>query len=445
MNKLGDYLKAAVTDVDKADPFLLQAAERSVDRANKLVDLIGGRAQAAAATEQLAESALSDVAKSQEAARKSIADYAGWLKDQQPGEEDYRPGPDRFEQLLHLRGLDITAAEMAELGRSMTEEMRIEERRLARRHFPGMSPLDALARARKTHPTSAPEAVAWLKELVGIAREHVLTSGHFASLPDEDLELEPSPPTVAGILPTLHLIPARGDLEPQPARLVVSVPSDDDFANISLADLENLVGAHAYPGRHLFTVCTQTFTNPARLGVPVGITHPLATTWGIEASSGWAHYSEELMQELSFRNTPGARLLTVRYGLYRAVLSLIDVGLATGGFEREEAIALLANNGGASRAVAERDVTRCVRCPGWGLSALLGKMRLQQVRREAKKQWRHQYSDPRFHELVLKGGPMPLTYLFELVEDPPPFDAPADPKLANPASSEDDDELEDED
>jgi hypothetical protein len=439
---LDAYLKAAVVDVESPDPFLMRAAQRTVQRCHSLLDLILGRARAALSQSKIEETQVNDLEDAVGTGRAAVDDFGVWLQGVSPGEDLHRPGPDRFEQLLHMRGLDITAQEMAELGRSMAEEMRIEERRLARRAFKGSTPAEALAYARKQAPTSAAEAVAWFNELLGVARDAVASSGVFASLQDEDIDVTPAPPTIAGLLPTMHLISARSDgLDATPARLVMTIPGEEDYANISLADLENLVGAHAYPGRHLFSVCMNAYTTPARRGAPVGIAHPIASTWGMEASSGWAHHAEELMREIGFRDSPAARLITIRYGLYRAVLSLVDVGLSTGSFTREEAVQILSQNGGAAPEVAERDVVRCVRKPGWGLSALLGKMRLQQVRREAKVQWRHQYSDARFHELVLKSGAIPLTYLFELVDDPPPFDAPGDPnRLGGGVGEPDEDE-----
>jgi hypothetical protein len=55
------------------------------------------------------------------------------------------------------------------------------------------------------------------------------------------------------------------------------------------------------------------------------------------------------------------------------------------------------------------------------MGELIGKLRMQQLRREAKIVWRHNYTEARFHELVARAGPMPLTYHFELLETPPVY------------------------
>ena len=51
----------------------------------------------------------------------------------------------------------------------------------------------------------------------------------------------------------------------------------------------------------------------------------------------------------------------------------------------------------------------------------MGKVRIEQLRREARRRWRDGYSEKRFNTLMLANGPIPLAYLFERLNDPPAF------------------------
>jgi len=59
--------------------------------------------------------------------------------------------------------------------------------------------------------------------------------------------------------------------------------------------------------------------------------------------------------------------------------------------------------------------------PTSGLSALVGKVRIEQLRREARRRWRDGFSERRFNTLLMVNGPVPLAYLFERLDEPPTY------------------------
>jgi uncharacterized protein (DUF885 family) len=69
--------------------------------------------------------------------------------------------------------------------------------------------------------------------------------------------------------------------------------------------------------------------------------------------------------------------------------------------------------------VARALVTSMLREPTRALSALVGKVRIEQLKREAHKRWRTTYTDRRFHDLLLVSGSVPLAYLFEQLDHAP--------------------------
>ena len=71
--------------------------------------------------------------------------------------------------------------------------------------------------------------------------------------------------------------------------------------------------------------------------------------------------------------------------------------------------------------VARAQVRGLIAKPTSGLSGLVGKVRIEQLRREAHRRWRDGYSDRRFSTLLMVNGPVPLAYLFERLDEPPTY------------------------
>jgi uncharacterized protein (DUF885 family) len=416
---LPEYLEKSRAAVTEPDALLVEAADETLTAAGAFAADVAKSAERAARKERIPASLAEDVSAAAEKARAALEEQRAWLEGLSPEENRFVLGPERLDDLLHRRGLDITTDEMRELGRSMIEEMRIEERRLARRAFRKLPTEEALELARAQQPLSFDEVLAWTAELIEQARAFCADSDIYAVPEHANLRLAAAP---AGFKPThadALLVPASPLGGDEPARLLLAAPESGDLTRFSVADLESLTARYGFPGSHLFHAWARTATGMLRAGAPLGTLVPLASTWGAEAAAGWGHHCEETMRELTFRDSPAARMVAIRRALYRAVLARVDVGLAVGEYTVENAIERLVAHGGVSEERARRDVRACARRPMHAISPLIGKMRLQQLRREAKAIWRHGFSERRFNELVLFGGPIPLTYLFELLEMPP--------------------------
>ncbi len=356
---------------------------------------------------------------------------------------DARPhepiGAAALDELLRLRGLDLTAAEVLDLARSLGEELRVEQARAAKRAQKKGSPTlvapagveaAVLAARNATTPQSLGEAMAWLTDLVAASRTFLAGGSSSSSaipLPDSAREriLVEAMPTV--LAPSgqaiLHLAPQPRAPRQESLLLVREPlgPQQEGLRELSVADLESAVASLAYPGRHLQSVWTHLATTVARRGVPTGLFGSVAGTWGQDMVQGWAHSCEELMRELPFRPSPASRLIMVRRALLTTLLAAVDVCLCIGRFTPEQAAGFLVRRAGTRLPVARALVRSLLRAPTLGLSALVGKVRIEQLRREAHKQWRDGYSEKRFHGLLLVSGPLPLAYLFERLADPPPF------------------------
>jgi hypothetical protein len=344
-------------------------------------------------------------------------------------------GVERYDEILRLRGLDLTASEVLDLGRSVAEEMRVESGRLLRRHFKDQDAQGALAIARKNVPLTLFEATAWTRQLVDEARSFVADSG-VIPLPapalgmgdeaDERLVVDAMPATLSPLGQAAVYMPPPPYAARQQGLLLLREPlgpQQEALKELSVADLEVIVASHALPGRHGQAFWQNRATTLARRGALSGIGSgggPHAA-WGLDMVHGWGLVCAELMRELAFRPSPAAKLLTVRQTLVAALVAVVDVDLALGRMRPEEAADLLVRRASLRLPVARALVRSLLKAPTTGLSALVGKVRIEQLRREAHKRWRGGYSDKRFHALLLTNGAIPLAYLFERLDEPPGY------------------------
>jgi len=339
-------------------------------------------------------------------------------------------GVERFDELLRLRGLDLTSAEVLDLGRSIAEELRVEQSRVLHRGFKGQSEDDAVGIARKNIPHSLSEAMAWSRELVDQARGFLHEQGAVPVLSpsadnsEERLHIDAMPAALAPLGQSALYLPPQPYAPRHDALLLLREPlgpQQEGLKELSVADLESVVAAQAFPGRHVQAVWQNRTTSIARRGALLGAAAGPAAAWGQDMVAGWSLVSAELMRELHFRHSPASRLMMVRHAMVQALLAIVDVGLAIGRFAPEPAAAFLVRRGGVRLPVARALVRTLLAKPTSGLSALVGKVRIEQLRREAHRRWRDGYSDRRFHTLLLVNGPVPLAYLFERLDEPPTY------------------------
>jgi uncharacterized protein (DUF885 family) len=424
------YFEGARSLVTRPAAELVLRARDVLDGAPDLLRAIADASRQAAAAGVIPAAVTADVQDAVQSAAGAVDDQRRWL-----GSLDARPheaiGVAALDELLRLRGLDLTAAEVLDLARSLAEELRVEGARAARRaqkkSGPPRSIDESVAAARAaTTPQSLGEAIAWLTDLVTASREFLVSHGSVAlpEIAQERIVVEAMPTVLAPSgQALLHVTPQA--LSPRQESLLLIReplgPHAEALRELSVADLENAVAALGYPGRHLQSVWTNLATTVARRGVPLGCFGSVAGTWGQDMVHGWAHACEELMREMQFRPSPASRVIMVRRALITTMLAAVDVCLCIGRMTSEQAAAFLVRRAGMRLPVARAQVRTLLRSPTLGLSALVGKVRIEQLRREAHKRWRDGYSEKRFHSLLLVSGPLPLAYLFERLTDPPTF------------------------
>lgn len=126
-------------------------------------------------------------------------------------------------------------------------------------------------------------------------------------------------------------------------------------------------------------------------------------------SEGWAIYAEQLADELGAFNTdPLGRIGYLHWMLFRAARVVVDTGINALRWDRERAIAELRALQGASIAFVsiEEDVDRFVVQPGQYASQGLAALNIAAARDAIRRRIGGRFSLRRFHDAVLKRGPL---------------------------------------
>jgi uncharacterized protein (DUF885 family) len=128
-------------------------------------------------------------------------------------------------------------------------------------------------------------------------------------------------------------------------------------------------------------------------------------------SEGWALYAEQLANELGvYDNDPLGRAGFLQSFLFRAARLVVDTGIHSKQWSREQATDYLAKTTGYARPRSQREVERYCTMIGQACSYKVGHTAWTRARAEAQKTLGPKFNLKRFHE-VLREGAMPLSIL----------------------------------
>jgi uncharacterized protein (DUF885 family) len=126
---------------------------------------------------------------------------------------------------------------------------------------------------------------------------------------------------------------------------------------------------------------------------------------------GWALYAETLGKDMGLFDQPEAYFGHLNDELLRAARLVVDTGLHTKGWTREQAIQYLRDTLGYEEATARSAVERYMAWPGQALGYKIGSLKIMALRQRAQAALGEKFSLPAFHEIVLGDGALPLMLL----------------------------------
>ncbi len=133
--------------------------------------------------------------------------------------------------------------------------------------------------------------------------------------------------------------------------------------------------------------------------------------WFGAYGEGWALYTESLGKELGLYNDPYQYFGMLGNEMHRAIRLVVDTGLHSKGWTREQAIKYSLENEAESEASITSEIERYMAIPGQALSYKIGQLKIIELRKKAQMELKEKFDIKVFHQKVLESGVMPLALL----------------------------------
>jgi uncharacterized protein (DUF885 family) len=126
---------------------------------------------------------------------------------------------------------------------------------------------------------------------------------------------------------------------------------------------------------------------------------------------GWALYAETLGYPMGLYKDPYARFGTLNDEMLRAMRLVVDTGIHSKGWTRDQAIDYMLSHSGMSKTDATAEVERYIAIPSQATAYKTGALTIQRLRDEAKAKLGKKFDIREFHDQVLDTGALPLAVL----------------------------------
>jgi uncharacterized protein (DUF885 family) len=184
----------------------------------------------------------------------------------------------------------------------------------------------------------------------------------------------------------------------RPGRVVVAT---SNFAQRTLINDEATAYHEGIPGHHMQLSVAQRMTSLPKFRQHVHISGYI---------EGWALYAEQLGKEIGFYQDPGSDYGRLTSELFRAARLVVDTGLHSQGWTREQVVELLRKTG-LDEPMVQSESDRYIAWPAQALSYKLGQLKFRELRARAQRKLGAKFDIRSFHDEMLSGGVLPLDLL----------------------------------
>ena len=181
-----------------------------------------------------------------------------------------------------------------------------------------------------------------------------------------------------------------------------------NMRNLPVYQMETLAYHEGIPGHHFQLALAQE-----RADTPMFQRLLYLPAFG----EGWALYAESLGKDMGLFTDPYQDFGRLAYELWRAGRLVVDTGIHSLQWSRQDAIDYLMENTSFTEEEIVREVERYIVWPGQATAYKTGQMRIQALRDFARAELGEAFDWGEFHDVVLTNGSLPLPVLTTLVND----------------------------
>ena len=227
---------------------------------------------------------------------------------------------------------------------------------------------------------------------------------YFATKPKARVVVKRVPELAEKTAPAAYYIPPALDGS-RPGAFFANL---DDVGKTAKFAMRTTAYHEAVPGHHLQGSIAQELK-----GLPIFRTVIPFTAYG----EGWALYAEQLAWEAGYEMDPLDDLGRLQAELFRSVRLVVDTGLHSKRWTREQAIDYMEASTGMPEGDVVIEIERYLVQPGQALAYKIGMMKILELRGRAKSALGSRFDLREFHDVVLRNGALPLAILERVVED----------------------------
>ncbi|MFY9782066.1 MAG: DUF885 domain-containing protein [Acidimicrobiales bacterium] len=236
-----------------------------------------------------------------------------------------------------------------------------------------------------------------------VSRAELAAPDWFGLIPSTPCAVEPVPDALAdGSAPAYYFTGALDGSRPGTFFINTTKPNER-FRHMA----EAVAFHEAVPGHHFQLTIAQDQEGG----------HVVFAVFGDTASAeGWGLYAERLADEMGLYSGDVARLGMLSTDAWRAARLVVDTGLHAMGWSRQETIDWMVAHVPMSQLEIESEVDRYIVMPGQALSYMVGRIEIEERRRDASKRLGERFVVRDFHDLILRTGPVALPAMASAVD-----------------------------
>jgi uncharacterized protein (DUF885 family) len=322
------------------------------------------------------------------------------------GLQDMKGGPELYRYLVEVNTTtNLTPDQIHTIGLDEVKRLHAEMDKVkAQVGFKGT--LQQFFEHIRTDPKFKPQSREWLQQsYVAIGKRLDTTLPKlFSTLPKAPLEIRPVPAlTEKGA--------ARGSYNPgtpDGSRPGIFYFNAYDLPSRTTPSMETLYLHEGAPGHHFQISLAQE--NAAL---------PSFQRFGGNSAyvEGWGLYSETLGRELGIYTDPYQYFGYLDSQLFRAIRLVVDTGIHSKGWTRDQTIQYILDNSSRGRSNATAETERYIAIPGQALAYKVGQLKISELRGRAERALGRRFDIRDFHAQVLMSGALPLAVLEKKIDD----------------------------